>query len=801
MAEGTSVAPAPADDPSAELSEAEQDVVRAVLAGEQADGKRRIVRASVVRDLVLERRPGWQLPPVGIRLNRVIIQGCLDLEGCTLSKPFLIWHSRFEGGGDKGALVIRDGRLKRLGIHSCTVLGNVIADRVEIENGLFMGGGKVAGALYVRGGTIGGALAIDGTELGNGTAALLGAGVSISGPLIIRRAKISGEVAIPRANLNAGIYAEDMKLAFDGIALNAESAKIRGDVLMDRAEIEGGVSLQNVRLTGRLAADAIVVSRFPVAIDASGLNVTNGISMQHGRLKGSLVLDGAEVGKAFRAEALDINGNETAISADVIKVAGNWELPRARLLGQLRCPGTEIEGQLRMTEISIFGKEIAIRADGARIRGGCYMSRSVITGLVRLPAADIGNQFRLRSATIKVEQGAALLAPGATFRRDVELDKGFQTVGAVILDHAVISGALTLETSHLMSAAIARSGRGQKIRDAWRSTDGDELALSLVDAQVDRLVMPDRADERPRGIVDLSRAHVGSFLDFADTWPPPPAKRTMSEDGRDIDHLVLDGLSYEHLSNPSGARAPSGAGRHSRSDDRVAQRRIAWLESQPECDVRDHFKPQAWVTLADRLAQQGYLEDARRIDIARARGERRSHAATSASRWQSRLLDWFALYGHNPWRTILWMTIVVLLFAGVWSWAARQCTTLECFDERVFVVTHRDSYTPETFSTSYPAFNPLAYSFDVFVPFVSFGYEDHWRPNMNWGPIAELPLPSELAFTRPDGKPISTIAITWGGILYVLTVLEAILGLVLTSLAVTGFTGLLRGRSGERGSL
>ena len=30
---------------------------------------------------------------------------------------------------------------------NATVLGNVIADRVEIENGLFMGGGKVAGAL------------------------------------------------------------------------------------------------------------------------------------------------------------------------------------------------------------------------------------------------------------------------------------------------------------------------------------------------------------------------------------------------------------------------------------------------------------------------------------------------------------------------------------------------------------------------------------------------------------------------------------------------------------------------------
>ena len=37
------------------------------------------------------------------------------------------------------------------------------------------------------------------------------------------------------------------------------------------------------------------------------------------------------------------------------------------------------------------------------------------------------------------------------------------------------------------------------------------------------------------------------------------------------------------------------------------------------------------------------------------------------------------------------------------------------------------------------------------------------------------------------------MALTWGGLLYALVVVEMILGLVLTSLAVTGFTGLLRG--------
>jgi hypothetical protein len=50
----------------------------------------------------------------------------------------------------------------------------------------------------------------------------------------------------------------------------------------------------------------------------------------------------------------------------------------------------------------------------------------------------------------------------------------------------------------------------------------------------------------------------------------------------------------------------------------------------------------------------------------------------------------------------------------------------------------------------------------------------------------EIPLPT-------DWFGQSTLTVTSGGILYGLYVLEMLLGLVLTSLAVTGFAGLLKG--------
>ena len=118
----------------------------------------------------------------------------------------------------------------------------------------------------------------------------------------------------------------------------------------------------------------------------------------------------------------------------------------------------------------------------------------------------------------------------------------------------------------------------------------------------------------------------------------------------------------------------------------------------------------------------------------------------------------------------------------------------------MFVVSNRDAYTQEAFARSYPEFNALAYSLDVFVPFVSFGYEDHWRPNIRWRPLAEVAVPNvaglvERAMGGGGGGAVqwASLTVTIGGALYVLGVVEMLLGLVLTSLAVTGFTGLLRG--------
>jgi folate-binding Fe-S cluster repair protein YgfZ len=168
-------------------------------------------------------------------------------------------------------------------------------------------------------------------------------------------------------------------------------------------------------------------------------------------------------------------------------------------------------------------------------------------------------------------------------------------------------------------------------------------------------------------------------------------------------------------------------------------------------------------------------------------GALRAGERETVRRLAHKLAGSFALYGFNPWRTVIWMFVFVLSFSAIWSLASTGCERTDCKDETVFVMALKGNFGQDDARSeaNYPAFAPLAYSFDVFMPFVDFGFKGHWRPKLSYKPIAELPAPS-LPWREKE-----TVTVTLGSLLYGLYVFEMILGLVLTSLAVTGFTGML----------
>jgi hypothetical protein len=345
--------------------------------------------------------------------------------------------------------------------------------------------------------------------------------------------------------------------------------------------------------------------------------VGQGIALAGARLQGGLMLAGARIKPGINASNIKIESSGRALEADTMHVGGNWIMRGGDISGNIRFAGARIDGQIAFTECKIRGGgDLAIRADGANIGGGWFMGRAVIAGMVRFPSACVGNEMRLRGTRIVVSSGPALFAAGVTIAREFVLDGGFSTQGGIVLDRAEIDGTLDLTGSRIKSAALGRGGAApQKTHDEMLSARYDAVALSLVDARLDRLVMPETAEDRSQGIIDLSRARVGSYEDAAAAWPPPGRRRALREHN-DLDHLVLDGFVYDHLKTPTGL--PPQAGRARRAG--AARMRILWLEAQSRNDVQQHFKPQAWVHLSRRLAAQV-------SDCARCHECRRSAAA------------------------------------------------------------------------------------------------------------------------------------------------------------------------------
>jgi len=790
-----------------DLSAAETAILTAVKDGKAADLNGERVRAEVIREIAFSRLGNIQASVFGLRIRNAKIVGQLNLDSCPFNNPLAFTRVEFVDVNNDIGLRLRDAYIKRLALHDVKIDGALVADRATFENGFLAERAKISGPVALGGARSGHAISFLDSSAGDGRFALSAAGMHADGSLVLRGSKFSGAVRLPRVKLGAGLDAVSTEIHLRSIkaggdtgtetALDLESASVGGDLLLENAIIGASIAMENARIEGSIQATKCEVIANGGGWNMTGLNLDHSLSMEHARIKGVVRITGADIGKLLVANYITIDSGDTAIHADLIQIGGNFEMTNAQLFGQLRCPGADISGQMRLSESKIYGRELAIRGDGSQISGGCFFSRSSMIGLVRFPASQIGNQFRMRGATLKVETGPALMASGSHFARDVELNAGFEATGAVILDQTHIAGVCDLTGSRMRSAAIARFAKPKaEHRQMLRQDeiDNDQAVFSLVDARVGRLQLPILSDERPRGVVNLTRAHVGAYEDWASTWPPSFKQRTHDEKNQDIDHLVLDGFVYDHLVNPTG----TGDVRHAYQRDRAGRIRAGWLDSQKRRDTKEYFRPQPWVQLAHRLAAQGLAGDARHIAILKRRRERGAYALTHITRWESRLLDWVALYGFNPWRTVLIGIAMLIIFTGVWSWASSRCEEVGCFDQRIFLMTNTDSYRAEKLSTLYPPFAPAGYAFDNLIPFLNFGYGDHWRPNVHYGPVATFDVPNIPLFVsgETDHKRIYVpLSITVGGFLSVIIIIQQLIGIVLISLIATGFAGVLRNDS------
>jgi hypothetical protein len=243
------------------------------------------------------------------------------------------------------------------------------------------------------------------------------------------------------------------------------------------------------------------------------------------------------------------------------------------------------------------------------------------------------------------------------------------------------------------------------------------------------------------GLVNLERASVHRLDDdwsLPDAYWPPAGQ------------LRLIGFTYD------------GFGSHQQAS---WQQRVNWIRrshTTATASTPAVFAAQPYEQLAQVYRQAGQESEARHVAIARRNDLRRYGSLTRRQNLGNWLLDKTIKHGYRPLRAVVWLVLIYLLVLGVFMYAQHQDSIMTPAKD-----TRNISPAPTALhcSPGYPCFYPAGYAVDVVVPIVKLGQAENWRPN---GHAA-----SGWAY----------IAIGW---------VATGLGWAFTTLAVAGYTGLVR---------
>jgi hypothetical protein len=776
-----------------ELTNHERGLVHALAAGEIADLGGQTIRASVLRDLALGRRPGFPLSPAGLRISDAIVEGCLDLSDTTPGTPVILDKVEIRPGDGGDALRMDGCSLPRLILRKCLIGGAIRAAHVDVQRDLSIENSDVSGAFHMPHARVGGALSIVASMVGDGDVALHATGLAAAGRASCDGTVFRGRCVLTDARFPMGVAAPDVKIIGPAAVLAFDGAHSDGDLILERAVVDGDIRLAHARIGGRLAASGIVVTAVGGGIDAAGLHVRGGVEFDRAMIKGRLEVGGMRVRSGFTAHRINVDGGDVAVSAAGARIEGDCVLASARLVGRLELSNAAVTGDLRLPAAKVFGSDRAVRAVGLDVGGKSDFSRVMLVGGLCLQRARFGGDFLLRDATIRVEQEYAVDGTAARFAADVGFNGGFQTIGAIILDRAQIEGTCDFAGAHLKSSAIARGtpprslSSGDKGRPVavLAAPSRDEQVLSFAGARITHLKMPESAGQRPKGICDFTDATVEVLDDCAAIWPPPCRQRAHASDGREIDHFVLTGFRYRRLGNPSGGTTKPLQGG-------TAARRITWLLSQRQDLIGPNFHPQPWEHLAQCLSASGLERDAERVRLELYRRQRKAQgAARPAARLVGALIDWITQYGRAPLRPLVLMLLLVIVSAGVFSWAASQCRDAGCADQSAFRHTSAGSVSrsadPKNVAADFPAF---VFALDRVIPVFRFTPAMPWQVDPGWAPLAEYRVPDIPVFLGGEtekSKLYTTLAVTGGMLLYAYELTAGALGTILTLLFGASF--------------
>ena len=646
------------------------------LEGGPADVTRPVIRAGVIRDLLLS---GTAVASGRVRLLSVsgaAIQGGLDLGFAELDCPLFLEQCVFDS-----PVTLYEAHLRSVSLRGSTVpgidagcvrvTGNLNLDDVHVTGRLRLAGAHLRDGLRLAdatielpsirspdgdGSVVGGdfydpVLDLDNIEIeGN----LEAPGLIVHGTVSSRGATVAGPWRMPRARILGSPQS--------ALAWNGEDMRIEGNLDASRLHASGQLRLIDTQVLNLIFRDvkiensrtALVLDRLDCrgSVFCDGRSYLTGGMHAWGIQAGGTLYLGAGVAKAPARGA-----------AEDMKHA--VDLRRARITGELKCnagfcasgacnlDGAHIGGRVSFSGATlrpVDGTEgqVAFTADGAEIGGDLSLQEDFsCRGRISLVGARIGGGLTV--VDHRSDGQCTLDAEGLSVARDVTLDP----VGTVDLSSAGITGEFTLHLQRL------KGGDGGAAAD-----------LSAVTADVLFLI------GRPaNGFLDLTRAKVRLVCDELQDWP-------------EGNRIVLDDFEYQ------GITTVFSPGQDYRS---YYGYRLRWVKTGAqwtrgaEGQYEDvGFIPQPYQQLAAAYRNAGDDGPAAKVlwQMRRRRNQLVSWHSPGTKLWNY-VLDVFIGYGYAPARALLWIVFLVAFNA---FWFSR-------LNPRVGMVTA----TVRTLGTMFPA--------------------------------------------------------------------------------------------------
>jgi len=553
----------------------------------------------------------------------------------------------------------------------------------------------------------------------------------------------------------------------------------------------GGVQISATTLNGDLVLSGAYLSSRTRALWADGLKVGGSILMNNGfRSHGLVLLSGIIiqfnlVGKDSRFEKSKegqaiflINTRIGAMAhfGPSVEISGCLSLHSCTIAGNLNFYGTEIRETARGTALALTGVDIAgsfdFGVDFLAVGQVIFNGGSVGTTLVSYGGRFIArNNYALWFQGIRVHRNM-VLHPVSTDPPS----KGFRAIGGIYLHNCTIDGDLDMRRATLLGTVGNNSEAfdGPRLRVMGSMFLSDRFLcrgkIDLSSATIaDQLIFRE-ADVRSRQkSLNLRGAKVGGVASFTgativgdiDLTGATMARLEDDEASWPDGELHLHGLAYQAI-------VPHDA-----------VLRLRWLALQPrsvtagfakrstntEASRRD-YTAQPYEQLVQTLRKLGHERDARKISIGKESAIRRSGALGPLPTLTNFLYGVTMRYGFRP-QWSLWYAPVFVL--GLALFLKTGGADLMVPAKESASVTWKAN---KSLPSDYPAFDPLAYSVDSFVPFLKLQQQELWKVDVD-------------ATCNPDRAPC-------GRLLRIYMWIHTIAGWAISTLTLAGFTGLIR---------